>query len=335
MRWVVALSLSGIALWILGRSVDGAAFVDSLGDVRIGYLLASLGASGLYHLTRMVRWGGLVRPIAIISRRQVVSICAIGYMAINIIPFRVGELVRPALLTEREGVAFSKGMAVTIVERLMDLLAVMALFLIAIAWTPLAVETVEIGSYQVDLADEGRQALAGAIGLFAAAAVLPLLLGERGERWAQRLLGRRLGGLYSDFRAGLRLIGSPRALGGGVAWTVVSWTFNATALWLMALAFGMDSLGLWGATLVLALLVVGIMLPGPPGFAGVFEAFCVAGLSLQGIEASAAAAYAVALHMTQLLVIIGTGIVFLWLDGLSWNHLTSLARPAGERPAQP
>ena len=78
------------------------------------YLMFSCGVVlflGL-HLARSVRWGRLIQALRPdVGFRSYFSICCIGFFLINVLPFRLGEFVRPYLLYDREDIPFGSGMA--------------------------------------------------------------------------------------------------------------------------------------------------------------------------------------------------------------------------------
>ena len=78
----------------------------------VGYLLS--------HLLRSLRLWILLNYAAPYMR--VFSINTVGFLAINVMPMRLGEAVRPYLLMEREGVPFGQGLAAIFMERLLDMI---------------------------------------------------------------------------------------------------------------------------------------------------------------------------------------------------------------------
>ena len=69
---------------------------------------------------RCVRWTLLMRPVAAISATRLFPYAIIGYMANNLLPARIGELVRAWILGERERIPKASAIATIAVERLFD-----------------------------------------------------------------------------------------------------------------------------------------------------------------------------------------------------------------------
>ena len=133
----VSLLVAGLALWLAFRGVPVDAFAAALGSMQKAPLVGSIGLMLVLIVIRVLRWGVLVRALAPVPSRSIFTICTIGYMGINVLPFRLGEFVRPVLLQSRAGVPFGGGMASIIIERVLDLLSLLLLLLVCLAWAPL------------------------------------------------------------------------------------------------------------------------------------------------------------------------------------------------------
>ena len=315
-QWVVALGVSAFAIWILAASVDGHAFVSALKNADLRWLVATACTATLYHLFRSLRWGVLAESQVRLSLRDILSINGIGYLAINLLPFRTGEIIRPALLTSRSDVPLATGVALSVVDRLIDILTLGFLFALVLVAAPIPVEVLEIGGTEVDLAHDGRKVVVGAMVLFGAVALVPVLMGARGEALVRRFAGARVAQMYLGFVRGVRSLGSVTILTRAFGWNLVAWVANVASLWTLGRAFGMDGFDAWAALISQVLLIIGVMLPAPPAFAGVFEAFATAGPVLHGISPSVGAAWAVTLHGIQLGILLVVGCFFLWWDDI-------------------
>jgi hypothetical protein len=186
------LAVGGLALWATFRSrVDWFAF--SLG----------VAAFATVHITRSIRWGLLVRGVAPqVGFRSYFAICSIGFFLINILPFRLGEFVRPFLLYEREEVPFGSGLATVVVERVLDVAALGVIFLSVLAFADLPEATVMAGGDEYDVVALGRATILGTLLPVTAVLAVLILLGDRGVELTRRLsapLGPRLSALAARF----------------------------------------------------------------------------------------------------------------------------------------
>jgi uncharacterized membrane protein YbhN (UPF0104 family) len=69
---------------------------------------------------------------------------------------------------------------------------------------------------------------------------------------------------------------------------------------------------------VLVLVVIGVTIPGAPGFVGNYHLFCILGLSLFGISRSEALSYAIVNHLVVVLFTVTLGVIFLPRVNISW-----------------
>ena len=53
---------------------------------------------GLFNYFRSIRWRFLLRSIAAVPKRRLLAVSLIGFAAILIMPFRIGEFVRPYMI---------------------------------------------------------------------------------------------------------------------------------------------------------------------------------------------------------------------------------------------
>jgi uncharacterized protein (TIRG00374 family) len=75
----------------------------------------------LTQIIRSVRWGVILSPIKPINQRILFPITAVGFLAIIVVPMRLGEIVRPYLISAKQSVPVVSGIATILIERAMDL----------------------------------------------------------------------------------------------------------------------------------------------------------------------------------------------------------------------
>ena len=73
---------------------------------------------------RGARWQSLLRPIKAIPYRRVLGYTYVGYLANNVLPARLGELVRSHALGEGEALSRTTVLGTVVVERIVDTLFV-------------------------------------------------------------------------------------------------------------------------------------------------------------------------------------------------------------------
>ena len=81
----------------------------------------------LSYVTRAYRWQILLRPFKKIPVKEIYSPLMIGFMG-NVLPARAGEFLRAYLVGKKHNITFSGAFSTIIVERLFDLVCLLALF---------------------------------------------------------------------------------------------------------------------------------------------------------------------------------------------------------------
>jgi uncharacterized membrane protein YbhN (UPF0104 family) len=346
---LLALALGGGALWLALRKVHFDAFVAALRTVDAGVFALGFLSFLVLHLLRSVRWGGLVQAVRPEVRfRSYLSICSVGFMLINILPFRLGEFARPYLLLEREDVPFGSGMATVLVERVLDVMALGVIFLGVLLYADLPGYSIEVAGRgePFDLVSAGRTGILGVLIPVGAAIALLLLAGDRGVDLARAVRDRAPGLLKLPFSFGvrfletflvaLRSLGSVRRAAPVLAWTAALWLLNVLSIYFTVRAFGFGAaIGFWGAATILVVICLALIAPAPPGFAGVFEFACTVALALFAIGPSEAAAFAVLLHGSQFLLVTGIGGYFVAVDKISVRRLMDMTKQLGSSEATP
>jgi len=341
LKLLVSLGLGGLFVWLAARGVDWGAVGQVLARVDPWVSLAYLGIFILVHLARVYRWGLLLRPLGAVSFGKLFTVSSVGFMALVLLPLRLGEFARPFLIAERGRIRVSAALATIVVERVVDALA-MAVLLVAILFFlegPVAVPA--------DLSFWGWVVLGGFLALLGFL-VLALWKQEPTVALFQRLLGflppRALGRLVSMLRAfigGLRALPDARLVLGFLGLTVVYWTLNGIGMWVLFFAFAdLGALGLTEAFTVLAVLCVGLLIPAGPGMVGNFHYFVKLGLSLflaDAVLGSSGVAYAILAHAIQLGQQVVFGVVCLFSSQITIRHLwaapsASLEEGAGGEP---
>lgn len=258
-----------------------------------------------------------------VDNRAMLGVTAIGFLAINVVPLRMGEFVRPFLLAERHGSPFGLALAALFMERLLDLSALMVLLAIIGGFVELPPAGMHIGD--LDLLVAGQRAAGAAVSGGLVGIVVLAIAGPPGVAMVSRLAGRvspSLGGLVE--RLGGRFVQGFRALGARPAKAVAAVAMTA-ALW--GTTVGVVACGLAGmpgmradataAGTTWAATMTAMALVPTPGFVGSFEAGAVAGMTVVGIAADPARAFAVLLHGAMLGFTVVCGIIALLAEGVS------------------
>jgi uncharacterized protein (TIRG00374 family) len=258
----------------------------------------------------------------------------IGF-AVNFLTGRLGEVVRPYLLARDENLSATSAFATIILERLLDLAAVLVLFGVYLLMFDPARTHVDAAL----LRQVRAGGVAAGIGGLAAIGLLFVLAGhpDRAARMAlgvERVLPSRVAHTFSRvvhlFVNGLKAVRQPGRLALTFVLSIPLWLSIALGIFLVTRAFHIDMPYL-GAFLVTAILVVGVAIP-TPGAVGGFEYFYqVAVTSFYAAQRDRAIAAALVLHGVSFLPVTLLGIIFMAREGMSLGRVRGLAKLAGEQ----
>jgi uncharacterized protein (TIRG00374 family) len=124
---LLALSLRGVE----GRKVWEAMIEASIPLIGLSILLGLFA----HNLVRAIRWRIMLAPEKRgIGLYNLFSTTVIGYAVSFALPLRLGEVLRPILLAEREGIRTSATLTTVVIERFLDGIAVVILFATALAF---------------------------------------------------------------------------------------------------------------------------------------------------------------------------------------------------------
>ncbi len=343
LKILISLLFGALFIWIAVAGVDLKVLVASFATVNWLPMIPFLGLVVVYHFLRVWRWSLILGPAYPVSYRSLFSINMVGFMAINLLPARLGEFARPYLLLERENVPLGAGLASVLIERMLDFLTMLLLLAVVVFAFDLPNRGFTVGGKSYDLLEIVQRVFL-LVALPAVGGLIGLMLFER---WMYKLLhltiGRflprlaaRMEEFFRSFMTSLRPLRNPKVLLVQVVLTLVIWSITPMTEWLMFKVFHLNHLGMDAALTVVAALLIGMLIPGPPGFAGNFEAFTMAGLAIYGVTGGVALGYALMLHWVQFATVFIMGMFFLYRDQISFRSLVHLSRElrSDVRPAE-
>jgi len=306
--------ISGLALWLTLRGKDLGAIWAAAQQADYAWLVPYVGILAVIHLARTLRWGILLEPVAQVPFSRLNAVSAVGFMALMILPFRIGEFARPYLIAERPRIRVSATLSSVVVERVADGLFTAALLVL----TLLAVPEGTAGLHLLRVAGLVVFAVFGALLAFLVVAYRNRALAVRFTHRVLDPLSPRLAGrasaMMDAFIHGLRVVPSRSKVATFFLLTALYWCMNAWGMSVLARAFDLH-LTLVQSFTVLGVLVVGVMIPAGPGMVGTFQAATVLGLSLFVPTAALdtrGTAYANVLWAVQLVFTTALGLFFLF-----------------------
>jgi len=340
-RWRLAAGglLAVLLLALFLRGVEWPALARALGGARFAPLAGLLAVTVATYLVRAWRWGFLLAPLGQVPLSRLFRATMIGFLAGLVIP-RAGEVLRPYLISRSHAIPTSAGFATIVVERLLDLLTVLALFAVYLFLLPTPPQQV-----QGPLMDLLK--VAGALTGVGAALVLAVLLAfhrnaARAMAILERLFSRLPSRLSVPARHALQAFGEGLAVFQAPVGHLLALLGQSLLLWLgIALGFHLNSLAFaiqlpfHANFLIIAFLTVGVSIP-TPGMVGGFHAFFLWAMTQAfGVPKDTSVAAGLAAHALSNLPVLILGLVFLGQEGLTFGKVAAMTEESEGHGAEP
>jgi uncharacterized protein (TIRG00374 family) len=318
-----ALVAAVLLYWVF-HAIDPKTLREDLRHA--SWTMLALGAAvNLGHnVFRVWRWRWLLDPVrpAVPFRPMAVAVI-LGYFTTWLVPGRIGEVVRPALLSAKEDLPLGPCVGTVVADRLLDGVTIVALFAVGTLGASFAPSAAAVAA-------EIRTSawlfllvmIAGLLALVAmstGAARVEVWLAGRPPvvRW----VGHAMVGL-SRGAAALR---SPKRFVLIVAYSLASWVTIGVGTWLGVRGAGVD-IGLAESFVMLPLLALGVAIPTPGGAGGYHFAMQSGLTALFGVDPTAAAAAGLLMHLAILLPILALGPILLATEKISWRDMVAAAK---------
>jgi len=312
---IVSVLAVGLTAWFL-RGANLGGVWDQVRQVRLELLAGSFLAVVACFWARAIRWKYLLSPLGNPQFRTVFRTTVIGFGVLGLLPVRIGDVVRPYLLARQEQLSVSSALATIVMERVLDLVAVLAL-LAVYAWGFGGVDAVPHRLLRPIEISAGIAATV-AVALLAVMWVLathPERVGTIAASVTGILPGRlshRVGRLAHTFSSGFAATRDMRKLLLAVIWSFLVWLAIAAQAWMVTIAFGI-AMPYTGTFLLQTLLVLGVAVPTPGGVGSFHEAYRIGVTTFFGASEDRAIAAAIVTHLISYIPPVVVGLVFMVL----------------------
>jgi glycosyltransferase 2 family protein len=324
---LLGLAVSLLAIYFILSEINIDLLDDALKSARFEYILpcVALLLAGL--VTRAFRWRLLLSDG--LSLMQTFHIMNVAYLVNGVLPLRIGEVARAFLASRAEPpVPIFKSISTIVVERLLDLLAVVMLIAFALMSGPVPDKLRVTGLF---------------FGVSAFSGFLLLVFLSRKRELAHRLLAIfttrlsflqkfKLSDWLDHFLDGLLPLTKINTLLRSLGWTAISWGFSVAAGYVLMYTFYDEPS--WAVTcLYIAAAAFAIAVPAVPGNIGTYEASIMFALVALGYGDSetVAVAFAVIVHAVNVGVHSVTGVIGFIYEGITLQQLSQGVRNVTEK----
>ncbi len=321
-KLLAGIAISVVCVWLSMRDVRLAEVWSALRQANYLGFVAVMALTLLGFWIRAVRWRSLIASPRRLGTHSLFSATMIGFMANNVLPFRLGEFVRPWALARRERLSMTTLLATVVVERAVDMLTLLGILGLALLVHPISTAT-----------EAGRMTRAGAEVLVVTCIALTafVIVLEWSPKLAHGVIGwmtrplpeklrRRVTAMLSHFFEGLGLFRDLPRLAWVFLLSFVMFGVYALALSICMLALRID-VPWYGGLIMLVITAIGIMVPAAPGYIGTLNLACIAGLALFRVGKELAVPFSWFYWASQWLPVTSVGLFYLQREGLSLRSL--------------
>ncbi|MCS7282482.1 MAG: lysylphosphatidylglycerol synthase transmembrane domain-containing protein [Anaerolineae bacterium] len=321
---VIGAAISLFFLWLAFRDLHLPEVWMGLRTARYVWVIPGVVVYFISVWFRSWRWHFLLRGSKRVSANRLFPIVVIGYMGNDLLPFRLGEVLRAYVLWRKEGIHIGTTLTTALLERLFDGLTLILFVLFGLLFVPLSVFLGRIVAV-------ASAVFFGALMVFLFLAARPDLLRRLGRWGIGKLVPRHFRRPFWGFLEGIiiGLEGLRRAQDIAILFGVTVWVWLLETLkyWLVSFAFALD-LGYIPMMVMGGAVNLLTALPSLPGYIGTFE-MGIRILEGLGAPAAPAASYILVLHAILLIPVSLLGLFFLWLEGIRWAEVSAVAAERG------
>ncbi len=302
-------------MWLSLRDVPFGEVRAAVAGARWGVLLAlSIPAYLVIIWFRALRWRHLTDPIQPIATGTLARAVSVGFMANNVFPLRIGEVVRAWYLGRETGASVAAIFGTVILERVVDVttLIVMALIVMAV-WGVGGDDTLARAPFVLMLI----AALPIAFLVLLRAAPQPVIaLAHAVLRPFSARIAELTGALLQRFSEGLGALRGGRhllwiAIHSLVIWLLVSPITILAGFLALGIDLGTPLRSLQAAWTTQVAIGLAVALPSAPGFFGIFHYACRLALVGFGVAPQTAVAAGTLIHAVMWVTLTALGLVVL------------------------
>ncbi len=338
-RLLIGLLVGGACLYWFLHNTDWSEMKEAFAAIQTGWVLVAVGSLLLEFVIRAIRWKIILRPLKPnLSVLDLFRAQVIGAAANTLLPLRLGELVKPTIVSNRSGLPFVSVATTAIMERVYDLFGMVSVLVIMVLFlqsdlTPPPEQQILIDNLRL---------YGGILGVCAITAmgVFFYLVSRKNDtrhifasivQIAPPPIQRFFLGLFDGFVDGLANSTDTKGIWQAGILSVGMWLNGALAIFCLFNAFAL-SLPFGAACFIAVAIALAVVLPQAPGFVGVFHAAIEATLLLWGQDPIVAKGFAIVFWGVSFIPVTVLGVGLGMFENIEWKKLTVLLHDDEAKP---
>jgi len=329
---IIGVIVSTLALYLTLRNVPVADLLVYISSINYFWIVPAVLVLLTSFVLRVFRWQIILESAGKVNFWQAFHPLMIGFMINCILPGRVGEVARPAVLQKKENIPFSTGLATVAAERVFDISILLILFLILLATVPIDPNLdIVFGKYHLNretlvIVGEGtfKLLILLIVGIIMVSfgktrtvikrsvMLIPSLFffsGAESKKKIQKKICDPVVSVVDNITSGFALVKYPSKIFICLGLSVFIWALAAFSYYITAQGCPGIELSFAEISAHMIIICFFIALPSVPGYWGIWEAGGVFGLVLFGVSSKDAMGYTLANHAIQVFPVMIVGFV--------------------------
>lgn len=315
-RLLIGILVSVFFLWLAFRKVDYQELAQALKSANYLWVFPNMALMVFSMWLRAYRWKFMVNPIKKVGLQRLFSSTMIGFMANNILPVRLGEIVRAYSLGSKAGISRTASFATIVLERVFDGFSLLMLLWITLLISPFPDWVKKAGNLTLAL-----NVILLVVLIFLEVKTEPTLrFLNRLLRFLPRKISNQLTEILFKFTTGLKVFRDLPSMIWILIFSIFIWGVVGISNYFIFLAFDLHP-PIQASFILLVMVSLAVMIPASPGYVGTFHFFCIAALGLFGYGKNVALPFSVVLHAAQYIPITLIGLIYLKTEHLTLKVL--------------
>ncbi|MDR2818221.1 MAG: flippase-like domain-containing protein [Endomicrobium sp.] len=316
---LAGICVSIILIWLTLRQIDIKKSFELIAGVKYFVLIPAILVYVFTYILRSVRYYYILLPLKKTKVLDNFPYTIIGFFANNIIPLRLGELIRAKITGERLHVSRSSALATIVIERLFDVI-IFVLFFFLIVTVMSFPEFIKKSFYILTFV------------FFICLSALYIMLTHKNK--ALKVLSKMpissvveslITVFLNRFTGGLAVLKKPSILIKSFIFSGILWITEALFVVIVAYACGIH-ISILGGIFTVIIVGMGGIIPTAPGYFGAFELMGVLALSTLSVDKDLAFICTAICHFLQLVIIFTLGGLCVLKTKITFSDLFKFAK---------
>lgn len=314
-KTLLGVIISIVFLVLAFKNVDIENVLAILNDMNVSLLAIPVMFVFLGLLQRALRWRSILEPIRREKVGNIFSVMMIGYLGNNVLPARMGEVLRIYALGKNYGFSNSQTFATIVLEKVFDVMILLLFFGIVLLYAPFPSYIKKGGAV---------------IGFMLICAVSVLYLIAHRKKDASRdraglLMPKKVivkvGEFLDNFQVGLEILKKRKDLFTVIIYSFSIWICEFVFVYLVMDLFDLN-VGYLAAVFLTVMLNIGMLIPSSPGYIGTYQIICITALAPFGVQKEVALSVSIILQIITLAITTIIGFSCLWRENMRLTQIT-------------